>query len=255
MLIDRYIEDFELRFYIFTKKLINKKSSMKTQNFIYISAIFLCFLFTANAQNNKDFKMIMGTVIDSERNPLKGVFIFIDSVNTEVQTNRKGYYEITPNSKVNYISVYSAKHGVLTVNYSGQKEVDFIFSSDSKKLSKKQLDQLGFITPTRNKSTKVNFEGVQGINAFNDIYQMLIGRVAGVSVSGQSISIRGASGAARGRGISTQPLFLVNGATVSDISNIAPSDVKEIEVIKGPETAFYGSRGVYGVLKITLRDK
>ena len=83
MLIDRYIEDFELRFYIFTKKLINKKSSMKTQNFIYISAIFLCFLFTANAQNNKDFKMIMGTVIDSERNPLKGVLIFIDSVNTE----------------------------------------------------------------------------------------------------------------------------------------------------------------------------
>ena len=122
-------------------------------------------------------------------------------------------------------------------------------------MSKKQLAQLGFITPSRNKSTKVNFEGIKGINAFNDIYQMLVGRVAGVYVVGQNISIRGAGGADRGRGISTQPLFLVNGATVSDISNIAPSDVKEIEVIKGPETAFYGSRGVYGVLKITLRDK
>ena len=228
---------------------------MKTKNLIFISTIFLCFLFTANAQNNKDFKMIKGTVIDSERNPLKGVWIFVDSININVQTDRKGYYEFTPVSEINLISVYSDKHGLLTVDYSGEKEIDFIFSSDSKRMSKKQLNQLGFITPSRNKSTKVNFEGIKGINAFNDIYQMLIGRVAGVYVVGQNISIRGAGGADRGRGISTQPLFLVNGATVSDISNIAPSDVKEIEVIKGPETAFYGSRGVYGVLKITLRDK
>ena len=199
--------------------------------------------------------MIKGTVIDSERNPLKGVWIFVDSININVQTDRKGYYEFTPVSEINLISVYSDKHGLLTVDYSGEKEIDFIFSSDSKRMSKKQLDQLGFITPSRNKSTKVNFEGIKGINAFNDIYQMLSGRVAGVYVVGQNISIRGAGGADRGRGISTQPLFLVNGATVSDISNIAPSDVKEIEVIKGPETAFYGSRGVYGVLKITLRDK
>ena len=228
---------------------------MRTNNLISISIVFLCFLFNTYSQNNNQFKMIKGTVIDSERNPLKGDYIFIDSVNTNIQTNRKGYYEFSPISEVEFVSVYSSKHGLLTVDYSGEKEIDFIFSADSKKVSKKQLQQLGFITPSRKKSTKVDFEGIQGINAFNDIYQMIIGRVAGVSVSGQSISIRGASGADRGRGISTQPLFLVNDAAVSDISNIAPSDVKSIEVIKGPETAFYGSRGVYGVLKITLRDK
>ena len=60
--------------------------------------------------------MIKGTVIDSERNPLKGVWIFVDSININVQTDRKGYYEFTPVSEINLISVYSDKHGLLTVD-------------------------------------------------------------------------------------------------------------------------------------------
>ena len=228
---------------------------MKSRYLFLITAFLLTFLFSTNAQNkNKEFKEVKGTVIDSNNKPLKGVRIFIDSLNTNIQTNRKGYYEIKSKSNINFITVYSPKHGLLTVNYSGEKKVNFVFLADSKKVTKRQLEQMGFKTPIRKKSTNINFEGLDGINAYNDIYQMIARRVSGVKVSGQSMSIRGAETAERGRGISTEPLFLVDGVTVSSITHIAPYDVKSIEVLKGPETAYYGSRGVYGVIKITLKD-
>ncbi|SFZ89435.1 CarboxypepD_reg-like domain-containing protein [Flaviramulus basaltis] len=228
---------------------------MKTRYFILIST-FLLFLLSINAQEkNKDIEVITGTVIDSNNEPIKGVYVFIDSLKTKETTNKKGFYKIKPKSDTNFITVYSSKHGILTVDYSGEKEVNFIFSKNSKSLSEKELAKLGFKDPTiRKRSGIINFEGLQGINAFNTIYQMIEGRVSGVNVTGQSISIRGANTLERGRGISTEPLLLVNETTVTSISHIAPSDVKSIEVIKGPETAFYGSRGVYGVVKITLKD-
>ena len=228
---------------------------MKTQYLILIPIFFLSFLFTTNAQNkNKKVNIVIGKVIDSNYKPLKGVSIFIDSVKTSFQTNKKGFYKIKSKSKINFITVYSANHGLLTVDYSGAKEVDFIFSASSKQVSIKELARLGFKDPIRKKSNNVNFEGLQGIYTFKNIYEMIEGRVSGVTVNGESISIRGASSASRYRGNATEPLFLVNGTTVTSITNIAPTDVKSIEVVKGPETAFYGSRGVYGVIKITLKD-
>lgn len=228
---------------------------MKTQYLFLIPIFFLSFLLTTDAQNkNKDFKIVTGTVADSNFKPLKGVWIYIDSIKTNIQTNRKGIYKIKSKSDINFISAYSKNHGLLTVDYSGAKEVDFVFSAKSKKVSKEELVRLGFKNPIRKKSSKVDFEGLDGVNAFENIYEMINGRVSGVTVTGQNISIRGASTLDRGRGISTEPLFLVNGSTVTSITHIVPSDVKSIEVIKGPETAYYGSRGVYGVIKITLKN-
>jgi len=42
--------------------------------------------------------------------------------------------------------------------------------------------------------------------------------------------------------------------SVTSITYVVPSDVKSIEVIKVPEAAFYGSRGVHGVIKIYLKN-
>lgn len=226
--------------------------------YLILSVLFLFFSgFTSNAQEKKNsYKVLTGKVIDSKFNPLKGISIYVDSVKTNIKTNRKGYFKIKPKTKIQYISAYSEKHGLITVDYSGEKEVNFVFSANSKKVRENELESLGFKDPLNRNRNKLNFEGQDGMNNFTNIYQLLKGRVPGVSVIGESISIRGANTASRDRGISTEPLFLVNGTTVlsSSVKYINPLDVKSIEVIKGPETAFYGSRGVYGVIKITLRD-
>ncbi len=52
--------------------------------------------------------------------------------------------------------------------------------------------------------------------------------------------------------LSTDPLFVVDGAVVSTIDNISPRQVKSISVLKGSDAAIYGSRGGGGVILITL---
>lgn len=66
-------------------------------------------------------------------------------------------------------------------------------------------------------------------------------------------SIRGAVTSTKNSENSTEPLLLVDNVQFLDISNIIPSEVKSIAIIKGPNAAYYGARGVYGVVKITLR--
>lgn len=85
---------------------------------------------------------------------------------------------------------------------------------------------------------------------YRDIYEYLQGKVAGVQVQGKKISIRGISSI----NASTDPLFIVDGVAVEDISWINPRDVKSIDVLKdGPGCALYGSRGANGVIIITMK--
>ena len=87
------------------------------------------------------------------------------------------------------------------------------------------------------------------VPVYQDIYDMIRGRVAGVEVSGRSIKIRGTNSL----NVSTEPLFVVDGVIVREIDDIAPETVKSIEVLKGPDAAVYGVRGSNGVIVITRK--
>ncbi|HBC78610.1 MAG TPA: hypothetical protein DEO60_03050 [Bacteroidales bacterium] len=87
------------------------------------------------------------------------------------------------------------------------------------------------------------------VPAYQDIYDMIRGRVAGVEVSGKSIRIRGSNSL----NVSTEPLFVVDGVMVREIDDIAPETVKSIEVLKGPDASAYGVRGSNGVIVITRK--
>ena len=51
----------------------------------------------------------------------------------------------------------------------------------------------------------------------------------------------------------SDPLFIVDGVTVDDISNINPYEVKSVDVLKDAEAAIYGVRGTNGVIIILLK--
>ena len=85
---------------------------------------------------------------------------------------------------------------------------------------------------------------------YRDIYDYLEGRVAGVMVTtDKRILVRGA-GTVNG---STDPLILVDGAEMQDISALNPYDIKSVDVLKGSSTAIYGVRGANGVILITMK--
>ena len=95
----------------------------------------------------------------------------------------------------------------------------------------------------------------QAQTKYNDIFEMIRGRVPGVTVgqanAGQmpSIIIRGV-GTNSGM---TQPLFIVDGVQTENISTINPDDVDSIDIIKDGTSAIYGMQGANGVIVITTK--
>ena len=87
-------------------------------------------------------------------------------------------------------------------------------------------------------------------SGYSNIYEYLQGRVAGMEVVGTSIRIRGDHSI----NSSNEPLLIVDGMEVSDISDLSPDEVETIDVLKdAATTALYGSRGANGVILITTR--
>lgn len=91
------------------------------------------------------------------------------------------------------------------------------------------------------------------IGGYSNIFDYLRGRVPGVTVNG-----RGPNATVQIRGISsincpTDPLYVVDGVVVNDISMINPNDVKSVSVLKDASASIYGSRGANGVIIITTK--
>jgi hypothetical protein len=87
--------------------------------------------------------------------------------------------------------------------------------------------------------TVVNFADIPSAQSATNLLQVLQGRVAGLTVSGNppdmSVQIRGQG----------TPLIIVDGqrTDVSFISSIPASDVESVEIFKGPEAAIFGGTG------------
>lgn len=88
----------------------------------------------------------------------------------------------------------------------------------------------------------------ENVQTYNTIYDYIRGRVPGVMVSTDNkILIRGVNSI----NSSSDPLILVDGVEMSDISSLNPADVKSVDVIKDGSSAIYGMRGANGVILIT----
>lgn len=91
-----------------------------------------------------------------------------------------------------------------------------------------------------------------------DVYQALQGAAPGLQISNNS-GAPGATGTMLIRGASTMgsgvnPLYIVDGVPVSSISDINPSDIESLEVLKdAASAAIYGSRSAAGVIIITTK--
>lgn len=203
-----------------------------------IFVLFAIFLFTwpeADAQKAKNVT-VTGKVVDGNNNPVAGATIFIDKKKTDAVTDQTGHYSIRVKQGAGEILVLSLLSGASEQAIEGRTEINFVLSDKAA------------ATPAQETSKALNIKD-SAVPVYQDIYDMIRGRVSGVEVSGKSIKIRGTNSL----NVSTEPLFVVDGVITDDIDGIDPGTVSKIEVLKGPDASVYGTRGSNGVVIITRR--
>jgi TonB-dependent SusC/RagA subfamily outer membrane receptor len=224
---------------------------------ILFSAVFACSTGTSQKSNKKI--TISGVVSDINKNPVAGAMVLIDNNNTNVVTNNKGSFKIKVNPGAQLITIFSPGNGTAEALINGTTTYYITLDRTSTPPSgifnvtnTPETVNVGYGSMEKEHlSTPVSKLDMKNskFDSYTNIYDMLKGRLPGVQVSGNKVTIQGASSFL----LSTDPLFIVDGMEVNSIDNIAPSQVESVEVLKGPSASVYGSRGANGVILITLK--
>jgi len=84
--------------------------------------------------------------------------------------------------------------------------------------------------------------------SYSNIYDLIQGRLSGVTVSGNEIYVRGGKNSFTPG--TTMALYVVDNHPTSSLDWIQPCQIKSINVLKDSNAAIYGSRGGNGVVLI-----
>ena len=212
----------------------------------------------AEGQKKNKLITVTGMVTDTTMAPVSGALIIVDRESAGVTSRRNGTFKLKISPDVKTVGVYTSNMGSALTDFEGQTSLSFVLDGREAlknftppALADEEKIDIGYGT-VRRKDLTTNVGYIDGQTETNkgytNIYDMIRGKVPGVSVSGNKITVRGVNSINMG----TDPLFIVDGVTVSSIDNISPQLVKSISVLKGPDAAIYGTRGACGVILITL---
>lgn len=203
--------------------------------------------------------VVTGKVVDEKGEELVGVSVKLKGTNRGVSTDVNGNFKLTVPANgvlvINYIG-FEAKE----IPVKGQKTVKVVMKSAANALDDVVVN-IGFGTVKKRDLTGA----VASIGAkdfakipLSSTESAIQGRMPGVQVQqtegspDANITIR-----LRGGGSISQdnaPLYIVDGFPVNSISNIAPTDIETMDVLKDASSgAIYGSRGANGVIIITTK--
>ena len=187
---------------------------------------------------------------------LPGVSVVVKGTSVGTETDFDGMYQLK-NVKKGSTLIFSYL-GMQTKEVVANKEVINVTLEESAQ----QLDEIvvvGYGTQRKKEVTGavslISSETLEEIKPVR-VEQALQGQVAGVNITSTSGS-PGAGLSIRIRGITTNgdnnPLILVDGNRIGDLSTINPSDIASINILKDATAGIYGVQGANGVILITTK--
>lgn len=223
-----------------------------------LGILVLCLLCALSVEGQTT---VSGVVKDETGDLLPGASVLVKGAKNGTITDMNGKFSI---------AVSNPASAVLRITYVGMREFllplkaktsGIVVQLESVSNELNELVVVGYGTMKKKDLTgaisSVSEKDLKDIPV-SSAAQALTGKLAGVSVTttegspDADILIR-----VRGGGSITQdnsPLYVVDGVVVSSISDIPPSDIASIDVLKdGSSTAIYGARGANGVIAITTK--
>jgi TonB-linked SusC/RagA family outer membrane protein len=201
-------------------------------------------------------KTINGKITDANQQPVQGATVLVKGTTNGVTTNESGNFTIN----------VSNTQSTLVVSYVGFESIEIPASnSDFNLVLTDQSSSLNEVIVTGYSSqAKKSITGSVSVvnikelvaNPGSNIQNLLQGRAAGVTVG--TSGTPGAGSNVRIHGYSTfgnnEPLYVVDGARVSSITELNPNDIETMQVLKDASSAsIYGSAAAGGVIIITTK--
>ena len=200
-------------------------------------------------------KTIQGVVVDPSGVPLPGASINVEGSKNSASTDFDGKYilrDVNSNDRITFsfvglvtktITVGTSTTINVTLAESTQTLQEVVVAYGTQKRTK--------VTGAISTVTSKEITAVPITNAES----ALQGRAAGVTVvngspgSNPTVNIRGL-----GTMNNTNPLYVVDGVLVGNLSGLNPSDIESMSVLKDASTtALYGSRAFNGVIMVTTK--
>lgn len=204
---------------------------------------------------------VNGVIVAADnQSPLAGVTVLEKGTSNGVVTNFDGEYNITVSNSDAVLVLSYVGFETKEVSVNGQSTINIELAVDQNSLD--EVVVVGYGTQKKSDLTGsvVSISGNELTEqAKSSVAETLTGRLPGVQVQSTEgspdaeVNIR-----IRGNGSLTQdssPLIIVDGFPVGSMSDISPTDIASISVLKdASSTAIYGSRGANGVIIITTKD-
>lgn len=203
-----------------------------------------------------DFKA-SGTVADKSDEPLIGVTVGVKGnpgVGTVTDIDGGFTLQVPQGSTLVFSYV-----GCITKELAAAADMKVVLDDDSENLE--EVVVIGYGTVKRKDlTTAVSTVGGKDIDnrPIISAAQALQGKAAGIAVSspngapggGMTIRVRGTTS----MNGSNDPLYVVDGVPVDNISFLAPNDIESMQILKDASAAaIYGSRGANGVILISTK--
>ncbi len=206
-------------------------------------------------------RLVTGNVVDSSGEPLPGVNIIIKGTTTGTVTDLDGNFQL---------QISDAANAIIVLRFIGFEDQEIAIQNRTNLTAVMQasfigLDEvvaIGYGTARRRdlmgSVSSVTSEQLN-IAPVASAVEAMTGRMAGVQITttegnpDADIKIR-----VRGGGSITgdnSPLYIVDGFPVASISDVSPSDIESIDILKdASSTAIYGARGANGVVIVTTKS-
>ena len=204
-------------------------------------------------------RVISGTVKDQTGETIISASVVVKGTTIGTVTDFDGNYslDVPDDAKVLVFSYIGMKTQELNITGS---TMNVVLSENSEVLEEVVVTGYG-TTKKRDVVTSVASVGAEQLKDIpvTSAAEALQGKLSGVSVTTTEgspdadvkIRVRGGTSLTQ----SNDPLYIVDGMPVSSISDIAPSDIASMDVLKdAAATAIYGAQGANGVIIITTKD-
>ncbi len=204
------------------------------------------------AQDNK----ISGTVVDADNQPIIGASVIAVGTHNGTVTDLNGHFSLNAQKgtpiQISYV-------GFKTVTVKGSAKTHVVMQEENNTLN--EVVAIGYGSVKRKDvTTAVSTVSAEDLSTrpIVSAVQGMQGKAAGLQVS-QASGTPGATPTIRVRGTtslngSNNPLFVVDGVPMTDISFLEANDIDNMQVLKDASSAaIYGSRAANGVIIINTK--